>query len=534
MRRLRSCFILVFSTFCLLIVVSYFALQTSYGAKILSQQLSKLGPYSISIGKINHSLANFYELSVDDVLIINDKQEVTKIGKLVIGFDKKNLWQLHHFNYIKVIDGEFNSAEITSFDFSANMLKFYNSAINFSLNDGQDTLSLARVYGRIKPFDLAGKNPYQFDLTLHQALFNQISINKILVQGYYRDGVTSVTNLGGNVDNGFFVSKLKVLADGRLDIEQLILNNMHFQTNDDSCLSKYVSKLPKFALQELSILDSDIQLPNLMIAKGNAKITNLSYDNQWNLNKTSFVFNANSVAWFDQLYSSVLLQLSFKDNEVNIQKAVAGWDNGTVHLAGSWKNSALHLNKLLLAGVNYELSDDSKQPLLPSIFNRVDVEQLTILQSMLTSIKSDYPFNIVNFDASGTNISLVENNKFGLYSGSLFLKAEDASVNQVGVRYPNLSVNVDAQHRTLLNFNALVDGGVIESTATIDPLQSEFESLHIVSQGVTSKLLNRWKLVQNPPESLNYRADLYGKISPYRLSGTFLTNNNDYSIYSQD
>lgn len=531
MRRLRSCLILLFSIIWLLIVVSYFALQTNYGAKILSQQLSKLGTYTISIGKINHSLVNFYELSIDNLLVINDKQEVTKIGKLTIGFDKKNLWQLHHFNYINVIDGEFNGVDITNF--SANVLKFYNSTINFSFNDEQDSLSLKGVDGRIKPFDLSSKEPYQFDFTSQKASFNQIPINKILLQGYYRDGVTAITNLGGNMDNGFFVSKLKVLADGSLDIAQLRLNNIRFQPDDYTELNKYLPKFPKFRLEELLILDSNIQLPNLIIAKGNFEITNISYDNQWNLNETSFIFNADNVVWFDQIYSSLLLQLSFKDNEIDIKKAVARWHNGDVHLDGSWKNNSLHLNKLLLTGISYELSDEAKQPLLPDIFNRVDVNQLIILQSMLTSIKSDYPFNIANFDVSGKNVSLVEDNKFGLYSGSLFLKANNASVNKVSIKYPSVSVDIDLQHRTLLSFNALVNGGIIDSTAIINPLHSEFESFHLISKGTTSELLNRWKLVQNPPESLNYRADLRGKIAPFSLSGIFSTGGNDYSIHPQ-
>jgi len=64
-------------------------------------------------------------------------------------------------------------------------------------------------------------------------------------------------------------------------------------------------------------------------------------------------------------------------------------------------------------------------------------------------------------------------------------------------------------------------------------LQTEFESLHIIAKGITSELLNQWQLVQTPPESSNYRVDLHGEISPFSLSGTFFTNDNEYSIYSQ-
>ena len=533
MRRLRFSLIILFSIFWLLIVVGYFLLQTNFGAKIVSQQLSKLGAYSITIGKINHSFANFYELSVDNLLVKKDQQEVANIGKLIIGFDKQNLWQLHHFNYINLIDGTLDGSQISESNFTANMLRLYNTTLKFSLNNAQAPLLLQQINGGIKPFDLPSKQPYQFDFTAQQVLFKQKAVDNVLLQGYYRDGITSITNLGGNIDNGFFVSKLKMLADGSLDIAQLKLNNIHFNANNETDLNSYLSELPKFKLQEFSIFDSNIQLPNLVIEKGNMEITNIGYDNQWQLQQSNFIISADNVVWFDEIFSSLLLQLSCKDDEVDILKAVAGWSDGNVQLTGNWKNNALHLQTLLLASINYQLPDDLKQRLLPNIFSQVDIDQLTVLPSTLISTKSDYPFNLTDFNVSGTNIRLVEDKKFGIYSGSLFFKANDATINKIAVKYPNLSVSFDSQHRALLSFSALINSGQLDATATINPLQTEFESLHIIAKGITSELLNRWKLVETSPESSNYRVDLHGEISPFSLSGTFFTNDNEYSIHSQ-
>ena len=534
MRRLRFSLIILFSIFWLLIVVGYFLLQTNFGAKIVSQQLSKLGAYSITIGKINHSFANFYELSVDNLLVKKDQQEVANIGKLIVGFDKQNLWQFHHFNYINVIDGTLDGSQISQSIFTANMLRFYNTTLKFSLNNAQEPLLLQQINGGIKPFDLSSKQPYQFDLTAQQVLFKQMAVNSVLLQGYYRDGITSITNLGGNIGNGFFVSKLKMLADDSLDIAQLKLNNIHFNVNNETDLNRYLSGLPKFKLQEFSIFDSNIQLPNLTIEKGNIDITNIDYDdNQWQLKQSNFVISADNVVWFDEKLSSLLLQLSCKDDEVDILKAIAEWNDGNIRLTGSWRNNVLHLKTLLLASVNYQLPDNFKQRLLPSIFNQVDIDQLTVMPSTLISTKSDYPFNLASFNVSGTNVRLVEDKRIGIYSGSLFFKANDATINKIAVKYPNLSLSFDSQHRALLSFSALINSGKLDAIATINPLQTEFESLHIIAKGITSELLNQWQIVQTPPESSNYRVDLHGEISPFSLSGTFFTNDNEYSIYSQ-
>jgi len=235
------------------------------------------------------------------------------------------------------------------------MLRFYKTTLNFSLNNAQAPLLLQQINGGIKPFDLPSKQPYQFDFTAQQVLFKQMAVNSVLLQGYYRDGITSltnlggnigngffvsklkmladgdgitsITNLGGNIDNGFFVSKLKMLADGSLDIAQLKLNNIHFNANNETDLNSYLSELPKFKLQEFSIFDSNIQLPNLVIEKGNMEITNIGYDNQWQLQQSNFIISADNVVWFDEIFSSLLLQLSCKDDEVDILKAVAGWSD---------------------------------------------------------------------------------------------------------------------------------------------------------------------------------------------------------------
>ena len=69
MRRLKLFIIILSTIVCFLIFLPYFFLQTSFGAKLASQQLSKLSSYTISIDNMHHSFANLYELSFDLSLI---------------------------------------------------------------------------------------------------------------------------------------------------------------------------------------------------------------------------------------------------------------------------------------------------------------------------------------------------------------------------------------------------------------------------------------------------------------------------------
>lgn len=536
MRRLKLFIIIFLTIVCFLVFLPYFLLQTSFGAKIVSQQLSKLSSYTISIDNMHHSFANLYELSFDNVIIKDEKQELVRIPKLVIGLDKNHLWQFNHFKYITVINGEINHNQDIKYDnFTADTLKLVDSIVNTSFNNGngQINLSLQQLNGGIKPFSSSGDIKYQFDLTSQHVLLNQLPMDKVLIQGFHRDNITSITNLGGNFDKGFFVSKLKILSDNSLDIEQLKVSNIHFQTTDDNYFDKYLSVLPKLTIRQLSIFESSIQLPFLIIDKGNFETANLRYDDRWHIEGGSIIFNADSVVWNNNTFSSVLLQLALNDQQVDIPKAMATWNNGNVNFSGVWKNNSLHLSKLLFSGVDYQITEKLEYFSLPDVFSQVVIDDLTVLPSMLINTNPTYPFTLINFEASGSDVILVKDKKLGLYFGTLFLKAEKGTINQIDVNYPDLVVKFDSQYNTLWNFSSLVSGGMVEAVAKVNPSQTEFLSLHLSAYGVSSLLLDEWKLVQEPPSAFNYRADLHGDISPFGLSGTFLTNGNEFIVSPQ-
>lgn len=535
MRRLRFYIIILLTIVWFLVLLPYFIVQTSFGAKIVSQQLSKLSSYSISIGSIHHSFSNFSELVFDNLVVSDDKQEIANIQKLVIGLDKNNFWQLKHFNYITVINGVINDTQFKHLDISANMLKLIDSTANFSVNDGHDNVSFQHINGGIKPFTLSGKDKYQFDLTSQQVLFNQLALKSVLIQGFYRDGITSITNLGGNINNGFFVSKLKILPDESFDIEQLKINNIYIESTNDDYINQLSTALPKLSIRQFSMFESSIRFPSLSFEKGNIEANNLSYDKNWHFNQQgSFVFNADTAVWYGELFSSVLINLTSKDQEIKIEKAMATWNKGNVNFTGSWKNNQLRLNQLILAGVDYQLPEQMEQPVLPDIFSRIEIEKLTILPSIIISTNSDYPFVFANFEVSGSDVTVAQDKRVGLYSGSLFFKAERGSINSIDINYPDLVVKFDPDNSAILDFSTLIKtGGMIESTAIINPAQTEFSTLKINAYNITSLLLEKWKLVKQPPKVINYTADLHGEISPFSLSGTILADGNNFVVEPQ-
>jgi hypothetical protein len=530
MRQLRFYIIISLSFVWFFLLLSYFVLQTSFGAKIVSYQLSKLSSYTISIDSIHHSFSNFYELVFDNVVVSDNKQEIVTAPKLVVGLDKSDLWQLRHFNYVTVINGTINNTQSKHYAFSTNTLKFVNSTVNILANNEKDKLSFLKINGGIQPFFSSGVDKYQFDFSSQETLVNDVPIKSLLIQGFYRDGITTITNLGGNINEGFFVSKLKIQADNILDIEQLKLHNIHFQSTDDDFFDRYSHVLPKLTIKQLSIQESSILLPSFLMEKGNIEATNLRYDGQWHFEQGSFIFTAEELVWHNELFSSVLAQLLFQDQEVTIQKVLAKWSKGSINFSGKWTDNTLHLEQLTLADIFYEIPENLEQTLLPKIFRNIKLDKLTVFQSLIIRKQSDFPFSLYNFQASGKDITLAKAQKLGIFSGTVFFKSEKASLNRIDIRYPDLVLKFDSNNHPSLIFSSLANGGIIESRVTVDLSQNEPLSLQFDAYGVTSSLLENWKLIKQPPNAMNYSANLHGKLQPFNFSGKFSTNGNDYII----
>lgn len=532
MRRLRFYIITLLTVVCILVLLSYFMISTSFVARLASQQLSKLTSYSISIGKINYSVANFYELILDDVVISDENQETTRIPKLIIGLDKDNVWQLHHFSYITVMNGVINDTGEIKYDISTDLLKLIDSTVNVSINNKKDRFSFQQVNGSVKPFSLFKQDKYQFDLSSQQVLFNQTPIKSALAQGFYQDGITYITNLGGNINNsGYFEGKLKILADKSLDINQLKINNAHFQLTDENDIEQLTAIFTKFTIHQFSMFDSSIQLPSISIEKGNIEATNINYNKQWNFEQSSLVFNAENLVWDNEVFSSVLLQLKSQDDLVSIDKAMANWNKGNFRFTGDWQDNLLKINQITFTDVDYQLPEKLESLILPEIFSQIEIDKLTVLPSRIIRINPDYPFVFNNFEISGSNISLVKDRKLGLYSGSLFFKAERGSINSVDIRYPDLVMKFDDHNCAVLNFSALMSqGGMLEVIATLNPSLTEFLSLRFNAYAITSMLLREWKLVNQPPNAVNYTVDLHGEIAPFSFSGIFSTDGSNYEV----
>lgn len=538
MRQIRFYFLILIAITWFLVLVPYFLAQTSYGATIISEQLSKRSPYTISIGQIHHSISQPFQVTFEHVVVTkktddnpSESQQIANVGELIIGIDQNDPWQLTHFDYITVINGVVNRLDQGENYITANTLKFVNSTINAHFDD--DTLALQSVDGGIKPFTFTGE-PYQFDLTAQTVLFNGFPLKSVLIQGFQQNGSINLTNVGGNIHNGFFVGKLSILPNNHLDISQLKVNNINVQSDVELVdLNELFAILPDINIHQFSLIDSSLSLPGLSIEKGNIEATDLSYDDGWHLNQGTLVFNADNLVYHDNLFSSPLIELHSSQGKIAIEKAIATWNKGNINATGSWQNNHLQLDQLLIAGVRYELPTRLNATWLPELFQQITIDHLMVLPSLVINTDANSPFVFTNFELSGNDVDIRKDSKWGITSGSLFLRAESGTYKGVDIKYPDLSVEFLSDNSSEFNFSTLLNNGLFETMAIIDPTKTQFTTFKINAYNVNSTILTKWQLAQNPPIVDNFSANFHGDISPFGLSGTLSSNENQYSIEPQ-
>ncbi|MDF7670945.1 hypothetical protein PT276_07010 [Orbaceae bacterium ESL0721] len=509
----------------------YFLVQTSWGAAILSQQLSKYSGYSISIGRVHHSILQLDQISLDNVIISKNQcvEPAFNASKLIIGLDKENPWQLQHLNYISIYNGVIKDLNFSQHLISANSVQFIDSTIFFHFND--EEIMLQNATGGVKPFS-SKDDEYQFDLSAQTVLFNNLPFSSLLIQGYQRDGIISFTNVGGSFKSGFFVGRLNILADNSLDFSQLQINKLNFQSAvEHDELSDFFSMLPKMRIRRFSLIDSSFLSPYFAVEKGNIEASNLEYDNGWRLGQSSLVFNAENLRWHNHRFTSPLIQLKRDGDKIMIEKGLAVWNEGNINFTGSWQNDAVQLDNLIMAGANYEY-EFSPTP-LPALLKEISINNLMILPSTILATYPNYPFRFTNFEISGNNLTVAKNNQLGLYSGSFYVKAEDGTFQGVNIKYPDLTVKILAENLGEFNFSTLLDQGVLESSAVLDLTVPHFSALKLNGYNVDSAILKQWQLVKNPPSTNNFSANLTGKLAAFDLSGNMFANSISYAIVPQ-
>lgn len=519
------------------IILPYFFLQTTWGAKYAGQILSHLIPdYEFSIGKVSHSITHPYEITFENISIQSKTQANNfDAEKLIVGLNTNDLFQYHTFNYLFIENGDIHISSNIQDDFNAQILSLKNVSINYENTTENEKINLINIYGGIKPWNSQLLNKdinSQFDFTIEKANYNNWHLNSLIIQGNQTDRQLNFINFGGNIAQSAIIGKASILADHSLLIDQLKINKFNYQANFDNQLTKYLANIPKITIKKLSILNSSLKLPDFTIEKGNLEITHLNYNQGWQIDKSDLTFNAESLILYDQQFDNPLLQWHSDDNQLNIEKAIAIWNKGNFAFSGNLQNKILNVNSLIASGIHYELPNNWYNSLTKvngfnELFTHIKIKQFTLMPSLIISTDPFLPFQFNAFETFGKNVEILSNANTLKLTGTVSIKAENGILNRVKLEKPDLILNFKPIC-TDLTFSSLVESGFLEGKGCLTT--KEVQSFTINAHGINSKILSAWHMVRNPLESEKFTTELNGTLYPLNLDGVLIIDNDRYII----
>ena len=110
----------------------------------------------------------------------------------------------------------------------------------------------------------------------------------------------------------------------------------------------------------------------------------------------------------------------------------------------------------------------------------------------MIDIDPNFPWQLTALDGYGANLGLVQNNQWGIWSGSATLNAAAATFNRTDVRRPSLALTANSSTINISELSAYTEKGLLEATASISQLPQRQAQISLNGRGVPMTILQQW------------------------------------------
>ena len=208
------------------------------------------------------------------------------------------------------------------------------------------------------------------------------------------------------------------------------------------------------------------------------------------MNASEFIFG--SLHLFDPI-----LNAEFSPQGIALRQFTTRWEGGMVRTSGNWlrEGKALILDDAAIAGIEYTLPENWKQRWmqpLPTWLNSLTLKKFTASRNLVIDIDPTFPWQLTALDGYGANLGLVQNQKWGVWSGNATLNAAAATFNRVDVRRPSLSLAANANTVNISELSAFTERGILEATASVSQLPPRQTQISLNGRGVPVNVLQQW------------------------------------------
>jgi hypothetical protein len=481
----------------------YFLLQTRWGAEHVSAWVSENSNYHLAFDAIDHRFSSPSHILLENVTFGRDGQPATLVAKTVdIGLSSRQLTDPLHVDTILLQNGTLNLSQHTApLPFQADRLQLQDMALN---SPGSEwNLSAQRVNGGVIPWNPeAGKilgDKAQIQLSASSLTLNDVPTTNVLIEGSIDHGQVTLSNIGADVARGALTGVAQRNTDGSWVVENLRLNDIRLQS--DKSLVEFFAPLttiPSLQIGRLEVTDARLQGPDWAVTDLDLSLRNMTFSkDDWQTQEGKLSMNASEFIYGSLHFFDPILNAEFSPQGIALRQFTTRWEGGMLRTSGNWmrNNKALVLDDAAIAGLEYTLPENWKQlwmKPLPAWLNSLTLKKFSASRNLVIDIDPAFPWQLTALDGYGANLGLVQNNQWGIWSGSATLNAAAATFNRTDVRRPSLALTANNSTINISELSAYTEKGLLEATASISQLPQRQAQVSLNGRGVPMTILQQW------------------------------------------
>lgn len=481
----------------------YFLLQTRWGAEHVSAWVSENSSYHLAFDAIDHRFSSPSHILLENVTFGRDGQPATLVAKTVdIGLSSRQITDPLHVDTILLQNGTLNLSQQTApLPFQADRLQLQDMALN---SPGSEwNLSAQHVNGGVIPWSPeAGKilgSKAQIQLSASSLTLNDVPTTNVLIEGSIDHDRVTLSNIGADVARGALTGVAQRNADGSWVVENLRLNDIRLQS--DKSLADFfapLSTIPSLQIGRLEVTDARLQGPDWAVTDLDLSLRNMTFSkDDWQTQEGKLSMNASEFIYGSLHFFDPILNAEFSPQGIALRQFTTRWEGGMVRTSGNWmrSNKALVLDDAAIAGLEYTLPENWKQlwmKPLPAWLNSLTLKKFSASRNLVIDIDPNFPWQLTALDGYGANLGLVQNNQWGIWSGSATLNAAAATFNRTDVRRPSLALTANSSTINISELSAYTEKGLLEATASISQLPQRQTQVSLNGRGVPMTILQQW------------------------------------------
>ncbi|MDC9603669.1 AsmA family protein [Xenorhabdus griffiniae] len=532
MRWLGKFFVTLLLVLILAIIVIYVVVQTHWGAKQLSQWLSKQGHYQVSIESISHDWQQPATLSLNHI-DISDRQSPFSLNADTINLDFK--WQ-HLLSPQNLHRLTLQQGTLTLFGnqlpplLQADILQL--NQMNIQLESPNTRIEGENITGGITPWVPAVDNPFgngKYQFSAKAIRLNDISVENAVVQGHYQNKALTIDAFGATFLRGAISGDGQQLPDGSWRWNNILLSDIRWQTPMTlGDLKEKISHLPAIYIKDLNITNAKLQGQNWSVDYLDSTIKNLGLVNgSWSAEEGLIDFNAMNMTLNNAQFSDTLGKLRFSGDIFTIANLTTHYQKGLFNIQSQWdrKSRLLTLKESSVTGLLYALPatwlDYFKQP-APEWISGVKLNDITINNTLLIDTNPNFPFQLTTLAAHIDNMDILKNGKWGLWNGQASLQAAAGTFNKIEITRPYLQLHATDGKATIDKLNGFTRDGLLQITGSAEQ-QTAHTPFNLNFKGMNADLhiLPQWGWIPlNIQGEGNFTLAITGNLSADDVKGT--------------